>query len=195
MKEKQHLIFFTGAGISLESGIPTFAEQDGLRNKLTRDYALTQTTDYVNTIKTMRDLCQKAEPNAAHKAIASLNVPVITMNIDGLHEKAGSKNVNAIHGRFPTDEEISQDNFKFMLNVPVLYGDPAPRYEEARRLVNSLKYKDSVFVIIGTSFYTTISMDLKERAVKRGAKIILINEDATTKVPELVERLKIRFNL
>jgi NAD-dependent deacetylase len=70
MREK--IIFFTGAGISVDSGIPTFQEQPGIRDKLHRDFANEFPETYRNTIRAMVEVCEKAQPNAAHKAIANL---------------------------------------------------------------------------------------------------------------------------
>lgn len=107
------IISFTGAGISKASGIPTFQEQDGIREKLERNYAITHKKEFENVIKNMQNFCEKAEPNDAHLSLAEYKIPIITMNINKLHEKAGSKNVLNIHGELP--------------NI-VLYGDPAPKY-------------------------------------------------------------------
>jgi NAD-dependent deacetylase len=187
--KKQKLIFFTGAGISAESGIPTFGEQEGLRDKLTRDYALRYTDEYRETIKQIRNTCLNAEPNEAHKAISTLDYPVITMNIDGLHQRAGSKNVIALHGRLPEDHELYADNFKYLLNIPVLYGDPAPNYQYAYDLVNALDYDNSYFVVIGTSFYTTISENLLKKAKQKKAEIIIVNDKAAERVPNVIRYL------
>lgn len=65
--EKQKVIFFTGAGISVDSGIPTFQEQPGIRDKLTRDFANEYPEEYRNTILQMINSCENAEPNAAYK--------------------------------------------------------------------------------------------------------------------------------
>lgn len=188
--EKQKLIFFTGAGISAESGIPTFGDQPGIRDKLTRYFATHNTDEYRKTIIEMRTTCQRAVPNAAHKAIATMDYPVITMNIDGLHQAAGSKNVIPIHGRLPVDDELCAENFSTMLNVPVLYGDPAPLYVEAKRLVKNLSYGDSYFIVVGTSFYTTFSQELLKIAKQKKSHIIRIDDNAAEKVPELIEKLK-----
>ena len=125
------VLFFTGAGISAESGIPTFSEQDGLRDKLTRSFALNHKEEYRETIKQMCDVVNKAKPNDAHLAIAKYGFPVITMNIDGLHQRAGSRNVIPIHGRLPEPHELYANNFNELTGLPVLYGDNAPEYEIA----------------------------------------------------------------
>lgn len=187
----QHkIIFFTGAGISVESGIPTFQEQPGIRDKLTRDFANTYPELYRKTIRDMLNVCENAEPNAAHRAIAELGCPVITMNVDKLHAKAGSKEVLEIHGVLPTREQLEDEYFPEEYRGIVLYGDMAPKYRDAEKLVKSLKLGESVFVVVGVSFYTAISDVLVDAARHRGAEVIIINDNAATKVPELCEILK-----
>lgn len=182
------VLFFTGAGISAESGIPTFGEQEGLRDKLTRSFALNHKEEYRETIKQMCNAVDKAKPNNAHLAIAKYNFPVITMNIDGLHQKAGSENVISIHGRLPEPHELYADNFNELTGLPVLYGDNAPEYETAIDKVNELRDGDK-FIIVGVSFYTMISEQLKYIASCREAEVIIINDSATTKVPKICEQL------
>ena len=80
--DKQKVIFFTGAGISVDSGIPTFQDQPSIRDKLTRDFANENPEEYRSTIRQMLDNCEYAQPNAAHIAIAEGGFPVITMNVD-----------------------------------------------------------------------------------------------------------------
>ena len=187
----QHkIIFFTGAGISVESGIPTFQEQPGIRDKLSRDFANNRPELYRKTIRDMLDVCENAEPNAAHRAIAELGCPVITMNVDRLHTKAGSKNVIEVHGVLPTREELEDEYFPEEYRGIVLYGDMAPKYYDAQELVKSLKLGESVFIVVGVSFYTAISDILVDTARHRGAEVIIINDNAATKVPELCEILK-----
>lgn len=188
------VIFFTGAGVSAESGIPTFQEQFGIRDKLSRSFANEHPEEFRDTIANMLDACEKAEPNAAHIAIAETGCPVITMNVDGLHIKAGSKNVIEVHGKLPTREQLEDINFPFEYKDLVLYGDLAPKYQDALYLVEMLEADNSVFVIVGTSFYTGISKDLHLAARLKGAEIIIINSNAATRVPELCKDLKKRFN-
>ena len=191
---KYKVIFFTGAGISVESGIPTFQEQPGIRDKLSRDFANEFPEMYRETIREMLNACEKAEPNAAHKAIAETGFPVITMNVDKLHTKAGSENVIEVHGVLPTREQLEDEYFPQEYRGIVLYGDMAPEYSTAYNMVKKLEYGNSYFVIVGTSFYTGISADLKRLAEQRNAKIILINSDAAARVPKLCEQLKKMLN-
>lgn len=105
---KKRLVIFSGAGISAESGLKTFRDSGGLWEQFriedvatpeawTKDPALV--TEFYNL---RRKQVMEAEPNEAHKLIASLeakfDVQIITQNIDDLHERAGSKKVLHLHG-------------------------------------------------------------------------------------------------
>ncbi len=106
-----NIVFFGGAGVSTESGIPDFRSVDGLYNQrydyppetiLSHTFFLDKTEEFY---KFYRDkmLVKNVRPNAAHTALAKLEESgrlraVITQNIDGLHQAAGSKNVLELHG-------------------------------------------------------------------------------------------------
>lgn len=184
------VVFFTGAGISVDSGIPTFQEQEGIRDKLTRDFCMDNYEEYIENIKSMKRTMNKAQPNAAHYAIAEMNCPVITMNIDGLHEKAGTKNVIAIHGRMPTWEEIENEDLRHKTGIPVLYGDSAPLYNKAYNIMLDLDLHQSYVVIVGTSFYTGISEELYQIAKRYATRVWIINSNASIRVPEVCEEIK-----
>ena len=188
--KKQKVIFFTGAGISVDSGIPTFQEQPGIRDKLSRDFANEYPEEYREAIRGMVDCCENAEPNAAHIAIAEGGFPVITMNVDKLHTKAGSQNVIEVHGVLPSKEELDEKLFPITYDGIVLYGDIAPKYEEAIKLVKSLEYGKSYFIIVGTSFYMGISETLLKIAKQRKAVIEVINSNASERVPIICKNLK-----
>lgn len=184
------VVFFTGAGISVDSGIPTFQEQEGIRDKLTRDFCLEHNDKYIENIKSMKRTMDKAQPNVAHYAIAEMDCPVITMNIDGLHEKAGTKNVIAIHGRMPTWEEIENEDLRHKTGIPVLYGDSAPLYSNAYDIMLDLDLHQSYVVIVGTSFYTGISEELFQIAERYATRVWIINSNASVRVPEVCEEIK-----
>lgn len=109
IKNAKCLIAFTGAGISVESGIPSFRGEGGLWSKYNPN-VLSLSRFYKETGPAWKDIKEifydywgKSDPNAAHKALAKLETEgllkaVITMNIDNLHQKAGSKNVYEFHG-------------------------------------------------------------------------------------------------
>lgn len=191
------VVFFTGAGISAASGVPTFADMPGIREKLTRSFANAHPTEYTNTIRMMCEACNKAEPNPAHKAIAEAGFQVITMNVDKLHERAGSQPFSAtnkrglleVHGELPSQEQLNDPDFAAEYNGIVLYDDIAPKYVTAQKIVRELTPND-FFIIVGTSFYTGISSDLLMMAFERKVKGIVINDNAETKVPRLCQSLK-----
>lgn len=188
--EKHKILFFTGAGISAESGIPTFQDLPGIRSKLTRSFAGSHPEEFRETVRQMMDSCEKAKPNAAHYAIAELGCPVITMNVDRLHTKAGSRQVVEVHGQLPDRQQLEAPDFASSYRGIILYDDPAPEYETAIKLVKSLEYGASHFVIVGTSFYTGISRRLLKLAKQRHASIIVIDENAADRVGVICNNLK-----
>ena len=173
------IIAFTGAGISKASGIPTFADQGDLRTKLDRIYSRQHPEEFNEIINNMYNTCKNANPNDAHKALAEYDIPVITMNVDNLHQRAGSKNVLAIHGNLP--------------NV-VLYGDPAPLYQSALDWIFRMQPGDTL-LIVGVSFYTNISEQIRICAKAQGANIVLINRNAEEFVRGYLENHKDRMEL
>lgn len=172
------ILAFTGAGISKQSNIPTFMERPDVREKLFRTFAEHHHEAYNEVIREL-----KANMNGAHFALAEYKVPVITMNIDGLHKKAGSDALE-LHGGLPEDDEM--DKAWALYNKPVLYGDPAPNYVKAYEMVAELKPGD-VFLVIGCSYHTAIACDLRDVAKHAGAKVIEIQEDAAHNVRKVLE--------
>ena len=168
------ILAFTGAGISRASGIPTFGEQPDIRSYLTRDFAGIYPNQYKDVIRKLQDTCEAAAPNDAHLALVEYDIPVITMNVDGLHQRAGSKHVLPIHGTLP---DI------------VLYGDPAPHYQDAYFWVERLRTGDT-FLIVGTSYYTNVSAILKFNALRYGADVIEINDNAEHCVRKFLSKAK-----
>ena len=109
--ESSKIVFFGGAGVSTESGIPDFRSVDGLYNqewKYPPEQIISKTFFYANPTEFYRFyraklLPKNIEPNKAHYKLAELEekgklLAVITQNIDGLHQKAGSKTVYELHG-------------------------------------------------------------------------------------------------
>ncbi len=109
--ESRAIVFFGGAGVSTESGIPDFRSVDGLYNQkyawppeeiLSRTFFDAQPEEFYHFYRD-KMLCLDAQPNAAHKKLAELEAAgrlrsVVTQNIDGLHQLAGSKRVWELHG-------------------------------------------------------------------------------------------------
>lgn len=195
----KRLVAFTGAGISRDSGIPTFVELGDLREKLSRGYFNSYPKDFYNILKEFRTKIRVAEPNEAHKALAKYDIPVITMNIDSLHSKAGSENVLEIHGNltyvfcpdcrreYDFDEVYNSiycpDCEKILQPNVVLYGDMIPGYGEAMEIVDSA----DMLLVVGTSFYTSTAGFMVDRARNIGLEVKIINENAKTLVPKYLE--------
>lgn len=111
LEESDYVVFFGGAGVSTESGIPDFRSQDGLYNQkykyppetiISHSFYRRNPEEFYRFYKD-KMVYQNAEPNAAHLALAKLEQEgkvkaVITQNIDGLHQMAGSKEVLELHG-------------------------------------------------------------------------------------------------
>ncbi|MDE6313309.1 MAG: NAD-dependent protein deacylase [Lachnospiraceae bacterium] len=111
INESSNIVFFGGAGVSTESGIPDFRSVDGLYHQkydyppetiLSHSFYMQHKGEFYRFYQD-KMLCLDAEPNNAHKKLAELETAgklkaVITQNIDGLHQKAGSKTVYELHG-------------------------------------------------------------------------------------------------
>ena len=184
INESNNIVFFGGAGVSTESGIPDFRSKDGLYNQhdvkfdmYDPEYLLSIDCLYNNPKVFYEFYRQKMdtrniEPNITHKVLTKLETmgkikAVITQNIDGLHQKAGSKNVYEIHGTtlknhcdcreydenyiFDSDEVIPKCPHCRKLIRPdvVLYGESLPD-EAVRNSFNALHEAD-MLIIGGTS--------------------------------------------
>lgn len=109
--ESEYIVFFGGAGVSTESGVPDFRSVDGLYNQkykyppeeiLSHSFFMRKTDEFYKFYKD-KMLFKGVEPNATHKALAKLEKngklkAIVTQNIDGLHQAAGSRNVYELHG-------------------------------------------------------------------------------------------------
>jgi NAD-dependent deacetylase len=149
----------------------------------------------------MKEKIDAAAPNAAHKAIAEYGIPVVTMNIDGLHRRAGSKQLIEIHGNMETvfcmncGEEYDFGYTRESLHCKdcngllkpnvVLYGEMIPKYHEAMNLIGSA----DELLVVGTSFYTSTSTDLVGRARWDGVRVKVINSNAEIEVPEYLRKV------
>lgn len=187
MEGEVMIIAFTGAGVSKQSGIQTFQEVPGIREKLTRDYATRYPEKYRENMTLMYEGMEGKYPNDAHLALAENNIQIITMNIDTLHEDAGSHNVLKLHGRMPRREELEYCNTLY--DAPVLYGDLAPNYQKAYDVVKNLKAGDTLLVI-GVSYSTMIATELVREAKRIGCKVIEVNEDAAGRIRKLIQKIK-----
>ena len=112
LRKARRIVVFTGAGISAESGIPTFRDADGFWQRFPPEQfarwsgllqtAITSPRSVAEFVLNVVEPIARAEANAAHRAIARLEsrtqTTIVTQNIDGLHQSAGSRDVLEIHG-------------------------------------------------------------------------------------------------
>ena len=187
----------TGAGVSAESGIPTFRGAGGLwrqfrAEELATPQAFARDPGLVwEWYDWRRGLIAKAEPNPGHRALAKLpNLTVITQNVDGLHQRAGSRHVIEVHGSIWIDRctrcgaealglEKHQCRDCASLTRPgvIWFGeglDPGVWHnaEEAARAAD-------IFLVIGTSAVVYPAASLAPLAKLAGARVIEINPDET----------------
>lgn len=203
------IVFLTGAGISAESGIPTFRDAvTGLwENHRVEDVAthraIVEHPDVVyNFMNELRKKYAGCKPNDAHKIIAELekdyNVVVITQNVDTLHEQAGSTNVIHLHGNLNQVRAIDDDNlyFEYLDNITpeteirghkvrphiVLFGEDVPNIKLAsKELLDA-----DICVVVGTSFNVYPAAGLVQY-VEHGVPIYYIdpNPAPTPEYPDI----------
>ena len=211
VNESKSLVFFGGAGVSTESGIPDFRSKDGLYNNHDVKFEKYQ-PEYLLSHSCLRDNpevffefyrqkldCRNVEPNITHFKLAQLEQKgklsaIITQNIDGLHQKAGSKNVYEIHG---TTRRVFCNKCKKIYNPDYIFEskERIPKcecggiirpdvtlYEEALpqdAWINSIKVlkKADLFIIGGTSLTVYPANTLT--SYFEGENLVIINKDET----------------
>lgn len=177
------IIAFTGAGISKSAGIPTFEEIPGIKDKLSVDFKESNPEEFKEAISLLKSNVKDKEPTKAHKILARLQIPIITMNVDNLHTKAGSKNVIELHGNY-------------IQNNIVLYGQEMHGSDEAIRLIqNTAKLakennEKAILLIIGTSMQTAFANILVLIARANGMKDLYIDKNADEEVEQFFELIK-----
>ena len=194
---------FTGAGISVESGIPPFRGENGLWNKFNPEFLdINYFYDYPEKswelIKQIfYDFFGKAKPNDAHKALGKLEQmgllqSIITQNIDGLHQQGGSNEVNEFHGnlrnlictkcsKIHKAEDTNLDklppkcNYCGSLLKPdfVFFGEQIPEPAQSNSFAEI--NKADIFLLIGTTGEIMPASMIPFEAAKNGKTIIEIN--------------------
>lgn len=205
------IVFFGGAGVSTESGIPDFRSQDGLYSqqwKYPPETIISRSFFDANPVEFYRFYREKLiikniEPNTAHFQLAKMEEKgklkaVVTQNIDGLHQKAGSRNVFELHGStlrnfcmdcgaeygidFIAESENSPDKLPCCAKCGGLVKPDVVLYEESldqnviNGAVNAIKNADTL-IIGGTSLVVYPAAGLIDYF--RGKNIVLINKSAT----------------
>ena len=206
--KSSNIVFFGGAGVSTESGIPDFRSVDGLYNQkytyppemiISHSFYVKNPEEFYRFYKD-RMIFSEAEPNGAHKALAKLEregklKAVITQNIDGLHQAAGSREVLELHGSIHRNyctrcgEFYDLDYVKKSEGVPrcacggIIKPDVV-LYEEGldqRLLQKAVAYiaRADVLIVGGTSLVVYPAAGLID--YYRGNKLVLINRSATSR--------------
>lgn len=206
VKNSDNIVFFGGAGVSTESGIPDFRSKDGLYNQkykyppeeiLSHTFFMNNTEEFYKFYKEKMNSL-KYEPNITHIKLAELEKQgklkaVITQNIDGLHQKAGSKNVLELHGsvlrnycmnchKFYDAEFVFNENGIPKCSCGGIVKPDVVLYEEGLDdmiLSNSIKaiQNADVMIVAGTSLTVNPASSLVN--FYRGNKLVLINRDST----------------
>jgi len=211
IKNSKHLVTFTGAGISSESGIPTYRGEKGLWRKYDPNlyaninYFLQDPSYYWNFFREVRyPMLKKVKPNKAHLALAEMEEAanlktVITQNIDGLHQEAGSSSVIELHGTtriiycMNCSQEYSMDEVFSMLEdrSPPLCSEckgklrPAVVFfgEPLNPQILSLAFEEAencdFLLAVGSSLVVYPAVDVPRRAKQKGATLVIINKEKT----------------
>jgi len=203
IRKSRYTVAFTGAGISVESGIPPFRGENGLWNKVDPiflDIGFFNTKPFQSwkIIKEIfYDKLGDAAPNLAHEMLAKMEQrsyleSVITQNIDHLHQKAGNRHVYELHGTYKqlvctncnSEYDMSFADLKFLpptcfvckgILKPdiVFFNEPIPHFAKKRSFEEAAKA--DVLIIIGTNAEVLPAAQIPEIAKEHGAKIIEIN--------------------
>ena len=200
IEENNNIVFFGGAGVSTESGIPDFRSKDGLYNQkykyppemiLSHSFFMNYTDEFY---KFYRDKMNslKYEPNVTHFKLAKLEKQgklkaIITQNIDGLHQKAGSKEVYELHGSVL--ENYCMKCHKFYNADYIFDSTDIPKCtcggiikegldnEILEKSINAIQNAD-LLIVAGTSLTVYPASSLINYF--RGKNLVLINKDSTT---------------
>ncbi len=215
IRKAKYAVAFTGAGISVESGIPPFRGKHGLWNKvdpifLEIEYFKNKPLQSWKIIKEIfYDKLNNIEPNIAHKVLAKMEErsfleTIITQNIDHLHQKAGSRYVYELHGTYKqlvctecsSEFDISFANLDFLpptcyickgILKPdiVFFNEPIPAFAKKRSFEEAKKA--DLMLIIGTNAEVLPAADIPVVAKENGAKIIEINIKETHFTKEITD--------
>jgi len=207
IRESDYTVAFTGAGISVESGIPPFRGENGLWSRydpkvLDLDYFYSNPHDsWVKIKEIFYDFFGKARPNPGHQALARMEKmgllkSLVTQNIDNLHQEAGSKTVWEFHGNsqwvicpqcgarhFASEIDMSElpprcrEDGSVLKPDFIFFGEGIPPVAYERSFEAARKAE--VMLVIGTTGEVMPASMIPYEAARNGATIIEINPEAT----------------
>ena len=211
LKNAKKIVFVTGAGISQESGIPTFRGNDGLWRKYDPMQLATIDAFYDNPklvwewYEDRRKNILNAKPNPGHFAIAELekfkDVVVLTQNIDGLHQRAGSSHVLELHGsiirikcticEFEDDIPSSFENLppkcikcnNILRQDVVWFGESLPQKVWNQAIIEASSCE--IMIVAGTSLVVSPANTLPVYAKENNAALIEVNPEQTQMSSEM----------
>lgn len=223
--QSNKVVVLSGSGLSAESGLPTFRDSNGLWNQYSWHEVASpegwklRPEAVLAFYNERREKAWQAAPNAAHLAIAALeavyDVVVITQNVDGLHERAGSNNVIHLHGQLAYARgtsntpkryhiggdpismgQLCEDGTQLRPDI-VWFGEETQHMSEARAHVRTA----AKVLVVGTSLSVFPAASLVNVARNRAEKVLIslemdkvpygfnfVRSNAATAVPKLVER-------
>jgi NAD-dependent deacetylase len=196
-----NIVILTGAGISAESGLGTFRDQDGLWSRFNLEdvatpQAFARNPGLVHEFYNMRRAnCRKAQPNSAHLALAELEalhtgkVLIVTQNVDDLHQRAGSRNVLQMHGEldkarcvycsstWPAPDVMTAQGrcpscwAKGCRPDVVWFGEPVRFFSEIEEAIRNA----DLFAMIGSSGQVSPASEFMKLAHDSGANTVELN--------------------
>lgn len=210
LRHARHMLALTGAGISAASGVPTFREaQTGLwarfrAEDLATPEAFADKPDRVwQWYQWRRELVRQAQPNAAHHALAKLaahrTLDIVTQNVDDLHQRAGSRDVIAVHGKLFDNHCLAGHPYtgtteglespprcsrcnRLVRPGVVWFGEALP--EDALQAATAAVQRADAALVVGTSSLVWPAAGFAEAAAARGIPVTEINPTATPFTPQ-----------
>jgi NAD-dependent deacetylase len=213
LQDAERVVVLTGAGISAESGVPTFRGPGGFWRSYSPERLATAEAFGQNPrlvwewYDWRRSIVRKAEPNAGHRALVELErqktdefrepsrFTLVTQNVDGLHDRAGSRNVLKLHGdiwqvrcvgcgaeerneQVPLEELPPHCSCGALLRPAVVwFGEPLPAAAWQRAVEASEQAQ--LFLVIGTSAVVYPAAGLAEVGREAGARLAIVNAEPT----------------
>jgi NAD-dependent deacetylase len=205
LKKSSSIVFFTGAGMSAECGIPTFRGKDGIWKKLKPEElanfdAFMRNPEMVwEWYKHRKKIIHNSEPNPGHLAISEMqnyfkDVTVVTQNIDNLHRRAGSKSIYELHGNIERNYCIKcktfyNEDLDLQKGVPlcdcgglirpdvVWFGEYLPGDQFAGG--EKAAINSEIFFVVGTSAVVYPAAGLVNTAKQSGAVLVEVNLEST----------------
>lgn len=207
LHNSEHAVVMTGAGMSTESGLPDFRSNEGLwsgtdpAQLASTEAFIHNQSEFISFYQTRIKQLEKVKPNEGHFLLADWEKTgkirsIITQNVDGLHQEAGSQNIAELHGTLATVRCHECDQHAtytaFLQHPPlcshcggvlrpniVLFGEILP--ERAIRFSQSEVNQADLFIVLGSSLSVTpaASFPLEAKNNKKEAKLVIINRTET----------------